>query len=321
MEDKKREIGNILGWDYARFGITPYDDVPESVREGYESGKRQFPNPRRNKSDEPYIKKWLQLRRYALKRNKLVDDGIDANYIKTIHFPKCPVTLVDLTQSQGKGSDWSVDRLNNNGAYAPGNLAVMSTQANRAKGDKNFDDVYALATGGNNEERIGSLTRREWLRMACIMYGPCFVEIRNPVHLPLATFLPKKIAMPAWLSFQLFLLHMLQPHDQSTNLLIALKELLGDAVLERQLYLVLKRLAVRLNMCDFTFDAFVDDELQDGIYALANGLSVEQYQVLDNMVQTTIGAKSLTDFMVDSWSLDTKGLIASSRPPNKYTGM
>ena len=55
-------------------------------------------------------------------------------HLHRIDVPVCPVSLVTLTHGERADTDWSIDRLNNNGAYAIGNLAVMSRGANTAKG-------------------------------------------------------------------------------------------------------------------------------------------------------------------------------------------
>ena len=77
---------------------------------------------------------------------------------------------IELTHGARRGSDWSVDRLNNDGAYAPNNLAVMSTLANQAKGSRCFEHVYALSQRGQPTDGPAPV---EWLRLAALTLGPC----------------------------------------------------------------------------------------------------------------------------------------------------
>jgi len=63
-----------------------------------------------------------------------------------------------------------VDRVFNDAAYAAGNLAVMSTRANRAKGACGVDDATAfvrqIEAGGLRQ--IGGLTAEQWARVAVL---------------------------------------------------------------------------------------------------------------------------------------------------------
>ncbi|MFL9942914.1 hypothetical protein [Paraburkholderia graminis] len=78
------------------------------------------------------------MRQNTLRRGKVVNGVITPGFIEFIDYPTCPVTLVELTHSTGADTDWSVDRVNNDGAYADGNLIVMSVRANKAKATRAF---------------------------------------------------------------------------------------------------------------------------------------------------------------------------------------
>lgn len=88
---------------------------------------------------------------------------------RQIDVTHCPVLRVRLTHGTLQESDWSVDRLYNDGAYAASNLAVMSVRANRAKGTLSFDEVHARAKQGRDG---GGLSCLEWQGMASLMLGP-----------------------------------------------------------------------------------------------------------------------------------------------------
>jgi hypothetical protein len=193
MDDgARREIAYDLGWDHAMYGLNLPEAILSDARDGYELGKSNFVG--RTKSPDRFVRKWLQLRMNAYRRGRLVNDDVNPGFIAEIDTEQCPVTLLKLTHGALLESDWSVDRLNNNGAYARDNLAIISTKANTAKGSKSFEEVLALANSGETEQ---GLTQREWLRLACIMCGPSAVE--NPsrnILLPLATTIPNHCARP-----------------------------------------------------------------------------------------------------------------------------
>ncbi|WP_157696194.1 hypothetical protein [Caballeronia temeraria] len=66
--------------------------------------------------------------------------------------------------------DWSIDRINNNGACAAGNLMVISTRANRATGAKSYAEVAESAQATSTPTEKG-LNYAQWARLACVMVG------------------------------------------------------------------------------------------------------------------------------------------------------
>ena len=171
--DDHAEAGRALGHDLYRLTrLSDGIDWPQNVREGFEHARAQR-TPR--SSADVYKRKWLQLRLSALERGRFVSDGVTPHYLRRIDVPECPVLRIALTRSTLEDSDWSVDRLNNDAAYAPNNLAVMSTRANRAKGDRDFAEVLRLS---QLDRPTDGLEPVQWLRLAALMLGPCFAT--NP---------------------------------------------------------------------------------------------------------------------------------------------
>ena len=156
--------------------------------QGHAAAAPRFPAP---KDHDRFVRKWLLLRYNACLRGRLVNEDVTPAYLQSIDVVRCPVTLERLTHATGGDSDWSVDRLNNDGGYAPGNLAVMSTRANRAKGTKGFADVSTRAALETVSE---GLSAAEWSRLASLMLGPCFAEEaeRAPLH-PLLALAPQTV--------------------------------------------------------------------------------------------------------------------------------
>jgi hypothetical protein len=127
------ELGFDLGWDFARYGrfLDP-EKVNGDVLAGYHAGKAHFQIAQHRPTR--YQAKWLQLGLSAMRRRRIVHPDVTPECLQRIDYDVCAVTLQPLNQSTRAGTDWSVDRINNDGAYAPGNLMVISTLSNGAKG-------------------------------------------------------------------------------------------------------------------------------------------------------------------------------------------
>lgn len=135
------------------FRLTRWGTVamwPRSVQEGFAHAQSQ-----RMAREHPdrFERKCLQLRLGAFMRGLPFDADVAQR----------PVTREALSHGEQLGTDWSVDRLNNDGAYAPDNLAVMSTRVNVAKSNRSFEQVPALS---EREVPSGGLLPIEWLRLA-----------------------------------------------------------------------------------------------------------------------------------------------------------
>lgn len=133
-------IGFQIGEDYARYGRKLPKDAAKSIVAGYKAGGRNKGKWKANR----YGRKWLQLRLNAYYRDKLFSDEITPELLKSLDADCCPITGIKLTHATGKGSDWSIDRVSNDFDYIPTNLIVMSTLANKAKGDKSADRIIQI---------------------------------------------------------------------------------------------------------------------------------------------------------------------------------
>lgn len=184
--DEFHETGRALGHDIFCLTLWPIDPTwHASVREGFEyAHARRF-----QRHDPDYVtRKWLQLRLNALARSRYVSPLVTREFLARIEVAECPVLRIPMTHGELKGTDASIDRLNNDGAYAPGNLAVMSTVANKAKSDRSFEEVHSLAL---QTSATGGLEPVQWLRVAALMLGPCFVSCPE-----LAPDLPMPVPIP-----------------------------------------------------------------------------------------------------------------------------
>lgn len=186
-DDTERiEAARTLGHDlYQQSFITPDARWEHPVLEGFYSAEARR-IPRHN--GDLFVRKWLQLRGNALRRKRIVDNQVTPALLRQIDVEDCPVLRLPLTRAEHTDSDWSVDRLNNDGAYVPRNLAIISSRANLSKADLQFNEVYDRASGIVPDLQ---LTPEEWMRMAVLMVGPCFVE-----HPALAPILPLLAPLP-----------------------------------------------------------------------------------------------------------------------------
>jgi hypothetical protein len=180
------EVGRRLGHDLYRLSPWPLDpDWPAPVREGYREADNR--SSLRSPGDR-FQRKWLQLRLGAWRRGRAVAADVTPALLRELDLTHCPVTRAPLTHGLQADTDASVDRLHNDGAYAAGNLALMSVRANRAKGTRSFDEVLAAAEG---RAPAGPLSCAEWLRLAALMLGPSFATRPHDAPLlPLVAPLP-----------------------------------------------------------------------------------------------------------------------------------
>ena len=186
------DIERSLGHDLRSWGRRLPEGAPAGVAEGFAEAEARGAVRRR---PDRFVRKWLQLRVQALGRRRVINDDVTPDLLRHIDVSKCPVTRAVLTHGELLDTDWSVDRLNNDGAYAANNLAVIGTGANRAKGSRSYDEVFALS---EKTDATDGLAPVEWLRMASIMLGPCFAAnpLKAPV-IPLAAPLPSHSARQA----------------------------------------------------------------------------------------------------------------------------
>ncbi|MGP1715544.1 MAG: hypothetical protein ACTS9Y_00060 [Methylophilus sp.] len=160
--------GFNVGWDWYAYRLKVPDNASgyAAFMEGYNAAKAARVSPL---DHDRFSRKIMLLRLNAWKRGRIFSDEVTTKFLKSIDSGKCPVTGVDLTHGTITENDWSVDRINNNGGYVPGNLVIMSTKANTCKGDKSFPEMWELGYGGQGfSEVIEGLTVYEWRRMVLI---------------------------------------------------------------------------------------------------------------------------------------------------------
>ena len=136
--DSREKIAFNIGQDAGVYGIEFFEDWPIDLREGWAVSRKRHPQP---KASDRFIKKWVQLRVGAYKRDKYFADDVTPNYLKMINLGFCPVILQDFTYSKNMNTDWSIDRVNNSRGYERRNLISLSTKANSAKSDLSYSEI------------------------------------------------------------------------------------------------------------------------------------------------------------------------------------
>lgn len=215
------EAGRALGHDFHRLSQIPRQaSWPDAVRAGFDAAahKASLGRPHghlhgRQHADR-FTAKWLQLRLNAWRRHRAVAPDVTPELLRELDVTHCPVTRERLTHGTLQDTDASVDRLNNDAAYAASNLAMMSVRANRAKGALTFAQVLARSESATATD---GLTPAEWLRLAALMLGPAHATCPHdaPV-LPLCAPLPVHAVRLALQQVQRLLTeHCLRPAGKS----------------------------------------------------------------------------------------------------------
>jgi hypothetical protein len=202
--------GFEIGWDHAHYALVPptahlLEDDP--VRQGWQAACMTFGT--RTLKPSRHVRKWLQVRLGAWKRGRAFEGfGVTPRFLALIDAAHCPITGEALTHGQGSGTDASLDRVNNDAGYAIGNLAVMSTRANQAKGSLGWDDAFERARriDAGEAESIDGLGARHWARLGVLMAFCTPLPHEQAAALPLAALpTPRLRVLNAVQSLQLML--------------------------------------------------------------------------------------------------------------------
>jgi hypothetical protein len=212
-------IGFELGWDYAHYRLVPpapYAQEPSPLRHGLLAGQAAFGV--RTLQPGASVRKWLQLRLHAWLRGRSVElVQVTPRYLEQLEVSHCPITRVALSTGTLEATDASVDRVRNDAGYAAGNLAVMSTKANQAKGAWGFRDALGFVERIEAEARggIDGLTAAQWSRVAVLcsfveplahdeaatlpmlVLPPNRLRLFNPVQ-ALQAFVSQQLLTPGW---------------------------------------------------------------------------------------------------------------------------
>ncbi|MGH8496222.1 MAG: hypothetical protein ACREVN_08800 [Gammaproteobacteria bacterium] len=162
-----------LGWDHGIYGVAPNPQLPAPVREGYLAAR----DSRNRHGADRFVIKWLQIRSNAMLRGIPFDAAMTPDTIRSLDLECCPVSGVPLTHGERGDADWSVDRVLNKHGYRPGNLLVVSTRVNLAKGSLSPTKIRSLASRG---EAHRGLEPSEWQTLSAIVHQFELAEKNDP---------------------------------------------------------------------------------------------------------------------------------------------
>jgi hypothetical protein len=213
------QIGFELGWDYAHYRVglpAPYAREASPLVDGLRAGEATF--GLRTLAATRHVRKWLQLRLHAWLRGRSVElVQVTPNYLQQIDTSHCPILRSALSSATLEATDASIDRVRNDAGYAAGNLAVMSTKANHAKGAHDFRSALHRVEQVEAEQLPGleDLTAAQWARVAVLcsfveplshdeasalpllVLPPNRLRLFNPVQ-ALQAFVSQQLLTPGW---------------------------------------------------------------------------------------------------------------------------
>lgn len=213
-----------------------------------------------------YLRKLLTLRCNAFTRGIPVSAGLTTKYLQSITVTTCPVSGVALTQGTQGDSDWSIDRLDNELGYLPGNVCFVSSRVNRLKGAMTFDAAIQAATTLllEHEERGylmdtgNGLLVIEASRLAALMAGPAGYAKGKLGNFPPMAMAPRvwssTLAMVAGLHTGCARTRLAGPHEHKRAMLF---KHLGKAMWRASGKLVeaiAERLRQQIHPCDIWLD-------------------------------------------------------------------
>lgn len=294
------KTGFELGWDYARFlGWCPDDEYSKHFLGGFATGKKStWPPPHLDR----YTRKWLQLRYGAWRRNRVFDENVTPCFLREIDRVTCPILGTQLTHSTGEASDWSVDRLNNQGGYAVGNLAVMSTHANGAKGNLTLEDIEARAA--LSEDSTG-LTPLQWRRMVSLLTGPYSVIQERELLYPLCIIPPPYVPLNLFQELQLVLVREIR--QPRSAMLAKLAKICTSRNGSKHFKKLLVKLTAAREASVPPMEVWLDSEIFACLVAFYQTLDSQSLCKMRFSVERALGSEQVSQDMRQRWALENRG--------------
>jgi hypothetical protein len=326
--------GFDIGVDHARYGVDGWyfdnaDGQFQCVKDGYNHGKKQFPKPtvKYSDSDIRFVRKWLHLRLNAFRRGRMFSPELTWESFKSIDTPVCPILREPFTYGQKLGTDWTIDRINNDAAYAPGNIVCMSARANEAKNRRGTRGclMASVAAKESSDGIYFELNESQWMRLAYLTALNSTKRGADYGMLPMAIYPPPGVSLVnSYHILQHACIALFFPirkeNYRSTALLKAFKTL-GDHNLQKRI-LKFSTMAVTTNQCCRKRQPNAQFALGD---AWATPLITTQWMDLVERMTPTQVLEVITTYSRilnhdstieysyaeedESWSLNTRGFV------------
>lgn len=201
MQDGHDRAGFELGWDHARYQLTPplgHLQATSAVRQGWSAGRAAFGE--RTLKAGASVRQWLALRLEAWQHGQEFETlQVSPHFLAQIDAAVCPVSRVPLMLGTGRADDATVQRLNPAAAYAAGNLVVTSRAVQAAReqagGAMDFDALWSQAQriAAGECSAVRELDGAAWTRLAVLASFATPLPHARAACLPLAVLPPNRV--------------------------------------------------------------------------------------------------------------------------------
>lgn len=307
QEHNFQETAWLVGVDHAKFNLRRDASAPQAFLAGYDSWTG------RKKKADVFVRKWLYLRLSAIKRQRILTSDITPQFLREIVSPICPVSLSPLTTGKDGKTNWSVDRLENSGAYAVGNVVVLSQRVNEAKGELSFHEVSDIATSGETFNGLGGV---EWMRLVSLMYGAWATNSGqgDKYILPQATEFPRHVFHTTSQVVQFYILRLItEPNLAETGEVwraITHKTHGNTLPFEQLLNSIKQELADQT----YPFDVWLRNDVFEKFVDWYKGCCPLIIQLVELWLSMRLPCADATDALISSWSSLSNGYFKDSLP-------
>jgi hypothetical protein len=248
--DAQGDIGFELGWDHARWGITPpAEHLVEGnpVRLGWQAGRDCFGRrqPLRHRSGEAQaaVQDWLALRLLAWLRGLHLEAlTVTPHHLAQLQVSHCPVTREALQRGRA-GHRPQITRLCLDAGYAAGHLAMLGERAAAAQDGLTFEELAAQANAHTRAhasrpqlQLTDLLTPLQWARLAVLRAFVTPLPHAQAAALPLLVLPPNRLRLRNPIQGLQVLVTMLLAHSGWSKRLPQLEALMPHAAARRELH-------------------------------------------------------------------------------------
>lgn len=191
-DDSLEADGFAIGWDHAHHALVPPVEHLASgspVRQGWQAGRAAFGG--RTLAAGASVRQWLQLRLQAWQHGLAFEPvQVTPHYLRQIAASHCPVT-------RGRMDDPVVERVRLDAGIAAGNLAMISSRVQAARGARDWRAALATSRTLHAQERATEegLTALEWQRLAVLGSFVAPLAHEEACALPLVVLPPNRLRL------------------------------------------------------------------------------------------------------------------------------
>jgi hypothetical protein len=188
--------GFELGWDHAHHGLVPPAELllqGTPVCQGWMAGKAVF--GRRPLASTRAVRQWLLLRTGAWRRGiSFEGQQLTPHSLQQIEVQRYPVLRLPLGGAPGTNSAAVIDRVDLDGGYSAGNLAVLSNAAAQARECLSVADAVRRARLAElSGEPVHGQPAGVWWRLALLRSFATPLPFHEAARLPLRLLPPKRV--------------------------------------------------------------------------------------------------------------------------------